>query len=68
MNVRPETAHVSLALKTLLEQCWSSDIDERPSFADILLRLREIRAEAIQSAANVEAIDAPGSGESSNGA
>ena len=68
MNVRPETAHVSLALKTLLVQCWSSDIDERPSFADILLRLREIRAEAIQSAANVEAIDAPGSGESTNGA
>src|SRR3990167_3371096 len=40
LGLRPETGSLPVALQQLAEDCWSDDARLRPSFAEIIVRLR----------------------------
>ena len=42
-NLRPDTSLLSVPISELVNDCWDEDAELRPSFSEIILRLRRLR-------------------------
>lgn len=55
-GVRPNIENLSISLQQLIRDCWNEDPRMRPSFAELVVRLRRLKGE-ITEEANVPAND-----------